>query len=145
MTVRPTARKRVFALLFTGLITLCGWLVLHRLPSRDEPFSSSRWKSVRIGAGQFMRTGPPDTVRLHMVNNLLQTHLRAGMKQEQVLTLLGEPDSGDGTGDGPIDVYWLEEKPPSLWDWLGFPRRHERKLLLEYSEKDHRLLNIAIK
>lgn len=145
MSVRPTARKRVFALLFTGLLILCGWLVLRGLTSHDELFASSRWKNVRIGAGQGMRTGRPDTVRLHMVNNLLQTHLRSGMKQKEVLTLLGEPDSGDGTGEGPIDVYWLEEMPPSLLDLWRFPRRYQRRLWLEYSKKDHQLVKIELR
>jgi hypothetical protein len=144
-------KKRNSALFVIGLLVLACLAAIYIFSVHDEPFHSSQWKSVKIGVGQGgMRTSPGDTRRLAMLNDLLKRQLHPGMKRTDVLQILGEPESGDGTGEhGPIDVYWLVERPtlPRLWElslWLRF-RKSDLVLWLEYSANDHRLLNIIVR
>jgi hypothetical protein len=151
MGAKSQTKKRNRTLLVISLLIFVCLVAIYLLSVRDEPFQSSIWKSVRIGVGQGgLRTSAGDTRRLAMLNELLKHQLHPGMKRTDVLQILGEPESGDGTGEyGPIDIYWLVERPtsPRLWEfslWLHF-RNSAPVLWLEYSKNDPRLINIAVR
>lgn len=83
-----------------------------------------------------------------MVNDLIKNHLHKGLKRNEVLLMLGRPNTEDGTGShGTIDIYWLTH-PRSLWQdlltWFRFQSK-EPVLVLEYGTEEEKLIDIRIK
>jgi hypothetical protein len=61
---------------------------VERSKSRQSPFDQGAWQAA-VTAGV---TPPLDNPRMAMVADLMQHHLRAGMTEEEVRSLLGPPD-----------------------------------------------------
>ena len=141
-------RKPRAAIVLSRILILSVVLViLSVLPRR---FNAPDWKAMNVYFQARTYPNPiGDVSRMRMLGNLLSTRLRLGMTRQEIKGFLGDPDSGDGTGEnGPIDVYWLVDEPSmlQLWQinlWIRY-RTSCPMLELEYSKDEH-LINISVR
>jgi hypothetical protein len=95
-----------------GLIGICAaavalfWFLLFKAsPFNQKRFDRQAWLSAQLD--QNCPRGP-------MAGHLIRAHLKPGTRREQVIALLGKPDSEDKSKDGaPIYRYYLG-------NWSGF-------------------------
>jgi hypothetical protein len=95
-----------------GLIGICaaavalsGFLLFKASPFNRRPFDRQVWLSAKHDQ---------DCPRGPMAGNLIRAHLKPGARREQVISLLGKPDSEDRSEAGALVYRYY------LGNWSGF-------------------------
>ena len=88
-----------------ALLLLAGLSVACSRSWPTEPFTAEAW-----------RASPPYE-RYVFYNSLVESEVLDGATREQVLALLGPPDSESPDQNAPYVSYILQERDPTFFDW----------------------------
>jgi hypothetical protein len=114
MAVKLSSTTRIFITL--GVILLVASAVIgYRRWAARQVFDSVRWRQAVAGMKEW---------RKDMYHDLLRQHNMAGWTQEQVISLLGEPDGRDSNRG---IYYWLGQDD-------GFPGIDELHLCIKLDD-----------
>lgn len=99
------------------------WASSHRLP-----FDAAQWQTAIYDN---YSNSPQDTIRVQMVENLLQRHDLIGLSARDVLALLGQPIETSLFSDW--DLLYFLGPTPGLFNtnhlWLGFQLDDQQRVI----------------
>jgi hypothetical protein len=126
-------RTERFALFGAGSSVLMGGvLVVTTSVPRPVLFNSQVWKDSATFIAQGYG-GPNVDSRARMVDDLLRNHLRAGMPNDHVISILGSGDEGGGEAVGSVVYYYLYLYPTKLQQIASWFRWRSRSPRLKLS------------